>query len=115
MLKSLSNKGKTHDLKLKPSYKGSTPASGWALHTETETYPILKSANENNFHCNIFLTNLSNIKLESEKLKYIQNIWNNINTAFSSTLATDKGLVTYKELTSVYNIKDKITLPIRHT
>ena len=115
MLKSLSNKGKTHDLKLKPSYKGSTPASGWALHTETETYPILKSANENNFHCNIFLTNLSNIKLESEKLNYIQNIWNNINTAFSSTLATDKGLVTYKELTSVYNIKDKITPPIRHT
>ena len=115
MLRNLSNTVETHDLKLKPLYKGSTPASGWALYTDTDTYPILKSANEKNFHWNKFLTNLANIKLESDKLNDIQKFWNSINTAFCSTLATNKGLGIYKELTSTYNIKDVVTPPIGHT
>ena len=102
-------------MKLKLSYKGSTPARGWALHTDTDTYPILKFANENNFHWNKFLTNLANIKLVSEKLNDIQKIWNSINIAFWSTLATNKGLGIYKELTSTYNIKDIVTPLIGHT
>ena len=115
MLRNLSNTVETHDLKFKPSYKVSTPASGWAVHTDTDTYPILKSANEKNFHWNKFLTNLANIKLESDKLNDIQKFWNSINTAFCSTLATNKGLGIYKELTSTYNIKDVVTPPIGHT
>ena len=115
ILRNLSNTVETHDLKLKPSYKGSTPASGWDLHTDTDTYPILKSANEKNFHCNKFLTNLTNIKLESDKLNDIQKFWNSINTAFYSKLATNKGVGIYKELTSTYNIKHIVTPPIGHT
>ena len=48
----------THGIQLKPSYKGSTVASGWDLYTDIDTYPILKSTNEKNFHWKIFLTNL---------------------------------------------------------
>ena len=37
----LTNIVETHYPKLKPSYKGSTPASAWGLHTDTDTYPII--------------------------------------------------------------------------
>ena len=40
---SLSNTVETYDLQLKPSYKRLTPASGYALHIDTDAYPILKS------------------------------------------------------------------------
>ena len=71
ILMSLTNIVETHELKLKQSYKGSTPASEYALHTDIDTYPILKSANKNKFHWNKLLTNLSNIKLESDRLNDI--------------------------------------------
>ena len=61
------------------------------------------------------MTNLTNIKLELDKLNDIQNFWNSINNAFYSTLEKNKGLGIYKELTSTYNIKDTITPPICHT
>ena len=115
MLNILSNAVETHDLKLRSSYKGSTSVSGWALHTNTDTYPILKSTNKNNFHWNKFLTNLSNIKLELKKLNDIQIVWNIINTAFYLTLETNKVLDIYKEHTSVYNIKDKTISSTGHT
>ena len=114
MLRNLSNTVEAHNLKLKPSYKGSIPSSGWDLHIDTDTYPILKFANENNFHWNKFLTNLVNIKLESDKLNDIPKCWNSINTAFCSTLATKKGLGIYKKLISAYNNKDIVTPPIGH-
>ena len=63
MIMTLTNTGETHDLKLKPSYKASSPASGCALHSDTSTYPILKSVNES-FHRNKLRTNLSGINLK---------------------------------------------------
>ena len=71
ILMSLTNIVETHELKLKQSYKGSTPASEYTLHTDIDTYPILKSANKKKLHWNKFLTNLSNIKLESDRLNDI--------------------------------------------
>ena len=115
MIISLTSAVKTYNLKLKPSYKGSIQASGWDLHTDTDTYPILKSANEKNFHLKKLLVNLSNIKLESEKLNDIQNLWKSINTTSCSTLVTDKGLRKHQEGTSTYNIKDIITPTMRYT
>ena len=44
-----------------------------------------------------------------------QKFRNSINTVFYLTLETNKGIGLYKELTSTYNVKDKITPPYRHT
>ena len=115
MLKHLLSTVDKHDLKSKPSYKGSKPANGWALHTDTDTYPILKSANEKDFHWNRFLTKLSDIKMESDKLNDIQTFWNNINTAFYSLLATNKKIGLYKEFTRYHNTKEHTTPPVGHT
>ena len=84
-------------------------------HRHRYIYPILKYANEENFRWNRFLTNLSDIKIESDKWNDIQKFWNNINTAFCSTLATNKGIGLYKELTSRQNIKDCIILLVGNT
>ena len=56
------------------------------------------------------LVNLSNIKLG-----VTFNTFGTVSTAFWSTLATNKGLGIYKELTGTSNIKDTITPPIGHT
>ena len=77
-----SNTVETYDLKLKPSHKSSTSVSGWDIHTDTDIYPILKSANEINFYWNKFFTNLSNIKLELEKLNDIQK-FETVSTPYS--------------------------------
>ena len=98
MLNFLSNTVETHDLKLKPSYKVQHQQA-YGRYTQTQIY--------------IRLSN--HIKLESDKLNDIQTFWKSINTALYSTLSTNKGLGIYKELTSIYNIKDTITPPKGHT
>ena len=112
MIMVLRNIVEAHYLKLKPSYKGSTGKSIWTLHINT--YPILTFTNEQNLHWNKSLINLSNIILKSDKLHDIPKFYNSVNTTFFSTLATNKRMGVYKELTSLYNIKDKITLPTGH-
>ena len=70
-----------------------------------EQYPLLKSSSNKNHHWEKFKDNLGNLTLSSDSVLSLQNFWYHINTAFSTTLATDKGIKSYDKLTMFYNFK----------
>ena len=101
-----------HSLKLNASngQKGGV----WALHSDVDMYPILKS-DDRNYHYTKFRDNLRPIKLEGPKLMDIRDFWRAINVAFMSTLQSNKGFRENELLDEYYLFEDDIVPPVGHT
>ena len=65
----------------------------WQLHSNEDQYPILK--NEKRNHWSKYKKNIKHDALEGRKLMNLKNIWNAIDTAFTSTLNGNQGLRKY--------------------
>ena len=111
-IRGLKKEMEKHSLKLNASngWKG----GAWALHSDTDLYPILKS-DDRNYHYTKFQDNLKPVKLKGPKLTDIRDFWRAINVAFMSTLQSNKGFTDYESLDSYYSIETDIVPPLGHT
>ena len=107
----LKNKVEKHSLKLNAS--NGTSGGVWQLHSDTEIYPILKQDKIN--HWSKYNDNLKNIKLEGDSLIELQKFWNALDTAFTSTLNTNKGLGDYDKLQSTFSAWEVLVPSMEHT
>ena len=66
-------------------------------------------------HWSKYDDNLNNVKLEGDTLMELQKFWNALNTVFTSTLNTNKGLGDYDKLQSTFSASDVLVPPLGHT
>ena len=59
--------------------------------------------------------NLKEIKLEGDSLQQLQKFWHAMDTAFTSTLNSNKGLGEYEKLTENYSVKQTLVPTQGHT
>ena len=98
---------------LKPNSSNRKLGGAWKSYSDDEKYPILKQDKMN--HWLKYNDNLKNVKLEGDTLMDLQKFWNTLNTAFVSTLNTNKRLGDYDKLQSTFSASDELVLPLRHT
>lgn len=75
-----------------------TTSNEW-IQDDLNQYPLLKSSSNRYNHWSAFKKNLQNIMLQDDSISSVAQFWNNINSAFMSTLKTDLGCHEYKDLT----------------
>ena len=66
-------------------------------------------------HWSKYNDNLKNIKLEGDSLIELQNVWNALDTAFTSTLNANKGLEEYEKLQITFSAWEVLVPPMGHT
>ena len=77
-IQQLKKKTETHELKLAPT-TSNLPKSPWQLHSDSDTYPLLKSQHNKDSHFSKFRSILDNITLQGDDLQSIKKWWNAIN------------------------------------
>ena len=93
----------SHKIKLNSTGNYSTN-SPWALHSDTEAYPILKSTNHLS-HFSRLPKALENITLEADDISSVQQFYDSINTAIMTILSSNDFLPEYTELSQNFDYK----------
>ena len=63
----------------------------WVPH-DVETWPLIKTSKNNNFHWSKLHDNLKESKLQGDLLLQLKHFWNSIDTSLTSILACNKGI-----------------------
>ena len=110
----LRKKTETHELKLAPT-SSTIPRSPWQLHSDSDTYPLLKSTNDKNSHFSKFRSLLERLTLQGDNLQDVKKWWSAINSKLMMTLKSNKCLPAYKDLTPSYDPRTSLIPPVAHT